>query len=124
KARAGGAKSSARAGRGNEQGDVRFTHPDRVYWPDVGVTKQQLADYYRAVWDVMAPHLVGRPLALVRCPDGTQGQCFFQKHASAGLADGHLHTVIDNKKRQVIAVDDIDGLMALVQAGVLEVHVR
>jgi bifunctional non-homologous end joining protein LigD len=104
--------------------EVKFTHPDRVYWADVGLTKQDLADYYRMVWDTMAPHVVGRPLALLRCPDGTEGQCFFQKHASAGLAEDDLRSVIDSKGRQVIAIDDLDGLLALVQAGVLELHVR
>jgi len=106
------------------EGDVRFTHPDRVYWVDVGITKQDLADYYRATWDFMAPHLVGRPLALVRCPEGTKGECFFQKHASAGLSEQKLRTVIDVKGRQIIAVEDLDGMLSLVQAGVLEVHVR
>jgi bifunctional non-homologous end joining protein LigD len=110
--------------KGWKDDDVRFTHPDRVYWVDVGVTKQDLADYYRSVWELMAPHVVGRPLALVRCPDGTKGQCFFQKHASAGLTEQNLHTVTDSKGRQVIAVDDLGGLLSLVQAGVLEVHVR
>ena len=104
--------------------DVRFTHPDRVYWADVGVTKQDLADYYRSVWDWMAPHIVSRPLALVRCPEGTSGQCFFQKHASAGLSEGNLRTVIDSNRRQVIAVEDLNGVLSLVQAGVLELHVR
>jgi bifunctional non-homologous end joining protein LigD len=104
--------------------DVRFTHPDRVYWVDVGVTKQDLADYYRNVWDWMAPHVKGRALALVRCPDGTKGQCFFQKHASAGLSEQNLHTVTDSNKRQILAVESIEGLLSLVQAGVLEVHVR
>ena len=103
---------------------VRLTHPDRVYWADAGVTKQDLADYYRAAWDWMAPQVVGRPLALVRCPDGTEGQCFFQKHASAGLSTKNLRAVIDSKGRQVIAVDDIEGVLSLVQAGVLEIHVR
>jgi bifunctional non-homologous end joining protein LigD len=117
-------RSSSRPAKGWKDGDVRFTHPDRVYWVDVGVTKLDLADYYRSVWDVMAPHVVGRPLALVRCPDGTKGQCFFQKHASAGLTEQNLHTVIDSKGRQIIAVEDLNGLLSLVQAGVLEVHLR
>jgi bifunctional non-homologous end joining protein LigD len=104
--------------------DVRFTHPDRVYWVDVGITKQDLADFYRDVWDWMAPQVKGRPLALVRCPDGTKGQCFFQKHASAGLSEQNLHTVVDANKRQILAVESLDGLLSLVQAGVLEVHVR
>ena len=107
-----------------DDSDVRFTHPDRVYWVDAGVTKQDLADFYRDVWDWMAPHVGGRPLALVRCPDGTKGQCFFQKHASAGLSEEHLRTVIDAKGRQIIAIESIEGLLSLVQAGVLEVHVR
>jgi bifunctional non-homologous end joining protein LigD len=110
--------------RNTNRSAVRFTHPDRVYWPDVGVTKQNLADYYRAVWPYMAPHLVNRPLALVRCPDGTKGECFFQKHASAGLTEQYLKTVIDKNRRQIIAVEDLEGLLSLVQAGVLEVHVR
>jgi bifunctional non-homologous end joining protein LigD len=123
KARPSGRKSSGRQTK-PENGEVRFTHPDRVYWVDVGVTKQDLADYYRSVWDWMAPQVVNRPLSLLRCPDGTAGQCFFQKHASAGLTEKNLRTVIDSKKRQIIAVENLDGLLSLVQAGVLEVHVR
>jgi bifunctional non-homologous end joining protein LigD len=116
------AHSSSR--RQESEGSVRFTHPDRVYWADVGITKQDLADYYRSVWDWMAPHIISRPLALVRCPDGTSGQCFFQKHASAGLSEQNLRTVIDRNRRQVIAVEDLNGVLSLVQAGVLELHVR
>jgi bifunctional non-homologous end joining protein LigD len=61
---------------------------------------------------------------LVRCPEGTKGECFFQKHASAGMSDEHLLSVTDTKRRQVIAIDSLEGLLSLVQAGVLEVHVR
>src|SRR3984893_5968965 len=122
KGRPSAGKSSTRRQEGRTE--VRFTHPDRVYWPDAGVTKQDLADYYRSVWDWIAPHLVSRPLALLRCPDGTSGQCFVQKHASAGLSEKSLRTVIDRKGRQIIAVEDLDGLLSLVQAGVLELHVR
>jgi bifunctional non-homologous end joining protein LigD len=118
-----GIRTKIGKGRAGE-GDGQLTHPDRVYWVDVGVTKQDLADYYRAVWSWMAPQVVGRPLALVRCPEGTKGQCFFQKHASAGLDAKALRTVIDRKGRQVIGIDDFDGLLSLVQAGVLEIHVR
>ncbi|HET7023401.1 MAG TPA: DNA ligase D [Xanthobacteraceae bacterium] len=127
--RASKTKPRARAhkppsGRQASPSEIRFTNPDRVYWADVGVTKQDLADYYRSVWDWMAPHIVSRPLALVRCPEGTSGQCFFQKHASAGLTEKNLRTVIDSNRRQVIAVEDLDGVLSLVQAGVLELHVR
>ncbi len=122
-AKAGQSKPATRS-TSQAGGAVRFTHPDRVYWEDAGVTKQDLADYYRSVWDLMAPHVVNVPLSLLRCPDGTAGQCFFQKHASAGLNDEMLRSVIDKKRRQVIAVENLDGLLSLVQAGVLEVHVR
>jgi bifunctional non-homologous end joining protein LigD len=115
---------ASRSNKAAPEGEVRFTNPDRVYWADVGVTKQDLADYYTSVWDLMAPHVVDVPLSLVRCPDGTKGQCFFQKHASAGINDELLRSVIDTKRRQVIAVENLDGLLSLVQAGVLEVHVR
>ena len=114
-------QSGARAARASE---VVLSHPERVYWPDVGVTKADLADYYRKVWPHMAPHVVGRALALVRCPDGIKGECFFQKHVSAGLSAENLRIVIDRNKRQVVAVDDLHGMLSLVQAGVLEVHVR
>jgi bifunctional non-homologous end joining protein LigD len=128
KARAGAKKTASRApareaASGNESA-VRFTHPERVYWADAGVTKQGLADYYRMAWPWMAPHVVGRPLALLRCPEGTKGECFFQKRASAGLDEKYLKTVIDKNRRQIIAVEDIEGVLSLVQAGVLELHVR
>jgi bifunctional non-homologous end joining protein LigD len=64
---------------------VKLTHPDRLYWADEGVTKEGLADYYAEVWRHAAPFLVGRPLALLRCPTGINGEKFFQKHAWKGL---------------------------------------
>lgn len=104
-------------------GKVRLTHPDRVYWQDAGVTKQDLADYYAKVWKWMKPHIVGRTLALVRCPEGAEGQCFFQKHARAGIPGEFLHLVPEDGDK-VISIDNLDGLTALVQGGVLELHVR
>jgi bifunctional non-homologous end joining protein LigD len=103
---------------------VRMTHPDRVYWEDAGVTKQGLAHYYVQVWDWIAPHVVGRPLALVRCPEGAAGECFFQKHASAGIDRKWLHLVREPDGDHVITIDDLDGLVSLAQAGVLEIHTR
>ena len=100
-----------------------LTHPDRIYWDDAGVTKRDLADFYVQVWKWMGPHLVGRPIALVRCPEGASGQCFFQKHARAGIPTEHLHLVAE-KGDKIISIDDLDGLIALVQGGVLEIHTR
>jgi bifunctional non-homologous end joining protein LigD len=103
---------------------VALTHPGRVYWDDVNVTKEMLAEYYEAVWDRMRPHVTGRVLALVRCPDGVSGQCFFQKHASSGIDQTHLLAVKEPDGEVSIAIDDVSGLVALAQSGVLEVHVR
>jgi bifunctional non-homologous end joining protein LigD len=102
---------------------VALTHPDRLYWPDVGVTKEGLADYYAEVWPHMTPFIAGRPLALLRCPDGINGPAFFQKHAWKGL-NRAIVTVNDPKEpgEPLISVSDLDGLMGLVQAAVLEIH--
>ncbi|MFY9686521.1 MAG: DNA ligase D, partial [Pseudolabrys sp.] len=110
------AKSIAVAG-------IRLTHPDRVYWDDTGITKQDLAEYYLKVWKWMRPHVAGRPISLLRCPEGISGQCFFQKHARAGIPVEHLH-LIPEKGDKIISVDDLDGIVALVQGGVLEIHTR
>ena len=112
-----GKKSSASAGA------ISLTHPERVYWEDAGITKRDLAEYYQSVWKWMAPHVVGRPISLLRCPEGASGECFFQKHASAGVSTKHLHEVSE-KGDKIISIDDLDGMLSLVQAGVLEVHVR
>jgi bifunctional non-homologous end joining protein LigD len=106
------------------QSSVKLTHPDRVYWPDAGVTKQGLADYYAEVWPFVAPFIVGRPLALVRCPDGIGGQTFFQKHAWAGL-NPNIVLVADPAEpsgEALISIRDFDGLIALVQSAALEIH--
>ncbi len=101
---------------------VKFTNPGRIYWPDIGFTKQDLADYYTAIWDWIAPHVVRRPLSLLRCPDGVGAECFVQKHAHTTFDRRRILTFDDNGE-EVIAIDNLEGLLALVQAGVLEVHV-
>ncbi|MBV8427597.1 MAG: DNA ligase D [Hyphomicrobiales bacterium] len=103
---------------------VKLTHPDRVYWPDVGVTKEGLADYYSQVWPRIGPFVTKRPLALVRCPAGVSGECFFQKHAWKGLnrAIRLARDPQDSSGEPILSIDDLDGLIALVQAAVLEIH--
>ncbi len=125
-AKTGQAKSGAgKSGKSHavEVAGVALSHPGRVYWDDAGVTKEMLAKYYTQVWDWMRPHIADRVLALVRCPDGAAGQCFFQKHASAGIDGTHLKSVPDDGDKS-IALDSVTGLVSLAQAGVLEIHVR
>lgn len=106
--------------RETHEGDVRLTHPDRVLWPEATITKADLAAYWRAMAEVALPHIGNRPLALVRCPDGAEGQCFFQKHASPGFPKP-IKTVRAGKE-EVLAIQDADGLVALAQMSVLEIH--
>ena len=88
------------------------------------MTKEGLADYYAEIWPYIAPYVAGRPLALLRCPEGIDGPKFFQKHVWKGL-NKHIRQIRDPKKKKdqpLIAIDDLDGLMGLVQSGVLEIH--
>jgi bifunctional non-homologous end joining protein LigD len=110
--------------RACSESTVKLTHPDRIYWPDSGVTKQRLADYYAEVWSRMAPFVVGRPLALVRCPDGIGGPKFFQKHAWKGV-NPHIEQIADPEDKdgeKLLRITDFDGLIALVQSAALEIH--
>ena len=104
--------------------DVHLTHPDRVFWPDVGVTKADLAEYYVSVWDWMKPHILGRALSLVRAPEGIGGETFFQKHIAANVKSSPLRRVVPGKDHDVIAVQTVEDLVALVQSAALEIHVR
>lgn len=103
---------------------VKLTHPDRLYWPDEGVTKEGLADYYAEVWRYASPYIVGRALALVRCPNGISGEQFFQKHAWKGLNPNIVlvHDPKDPPDERLISINDLDGLIGLVQSASLEIH--
>jgi bifunctional non-homologous end joining protein LigD len=120
------AKANAtRAGNASvDIANVRLTHPDKVFWPDAGVTKEDLARYYVDVWPFMAPHVVDRPLAIVRGPDGTAGEMFFQKHIAANIKQSPLRHAVTAKEHDVIAVEKLDDVIALVQSGALEIHTR
>lgn len=103
---------------------VKLTNPDRALWPDLGLTKQDLADYYAAAWPLMAPHITARPLAILRAPDGLAGKTFFQKHHLPGQ-DDNLTEMRDPRRSAsppLIVVNDLDGLIALAQISALEIH--
>jgi bifunctional non-homologous end joining protein LigD len=117
-------KAPAKKSASDEIAGVRLTHPDRVLYPDQGITKRLLAEYYVAVADRMLPHVADRPLSIVRCPDGTKGACFYQKHLSAGMA-GPVRTVPIKETSgtsDYVTISDVSGLVALMQFGVLEIH--
>jgi bifunctional non-homologous end joining protein LigD len=124
KRRAGKATASRTADSGdNVVGGITISHPDRLIYRAEHISKLQVARYYEQVADHMLPHIAGRPLALVRCPDGVGPACFFQKHAGKTLPKSVRETRISPKKEDtVLTVDTAEGLIALIQNGVLEIH--
>jgi bifunctional non-homologous end joining protein LigD len=103
---------------------VEITHPDKVLYPEQGITKRQLAGYYEEIADWILPHMERRPLTLVRCPRGRDKPCFYQRHIRESLHEA-IHTIGLKEGRSVaeyIWVDSLPGLMALVQMGALEIH--
>jgi bifunctional non-homologous end joining protein LigD len=118
--------AKASAGAAGEHAAVRLTHPEKVLDAASGMTKQMLADYYWAVAERMLPHIAGRPLSLVRCPEGVDKECFFQKHVSAMLPKEIETVQVPDKKtgklEPYITLHTREALAGLAQMGVLEVH--
>ena len=104
---------------------VPLTHPDRVLYPRLGLTKLDLARYLEAVSPRMLPHVLGRPVALLRCPRGTGQPCFYQRHwtvtGAAGVAAVPI-TEADGSREPCPVVRGEKGLISLAQHGVVEVH--
>ena len=102
---------------------AELTNPDRVLYPDIGLTKAALAAYYDEVAEWMLPHVRGRPLTLVRCPEGYQ-DCFYQKHANEKVprAIGRIEIEEDGESDTYMLAESREALLGLVQMGVLEVH--
>jgi bifunctional non-homologous end joining protein LigD len=105
---------------------IRLTHPDKVLDTETGLTKRELAEFYWAVASRMLPHVEGRPLSLVRCPDGAGKPCFYQKHVSHTLPPGVGAIDIPAKKtgalEPYITLSTAEALAGLAQMAVLEIH--
>ena len=116
--------SSVRDGA-EEIAGVRITHPDRVLYPDCGITKRDVIAHYLSVADLMLPHIADRPLSLVRAPRGVDGETFYQKHASEGWPDEFKAISIREKSGsdRYLYIEDERGLVAAAQMSVLELHI-
>ena len=98
---------------------VKLTHPDRLLW-DEGVAKQALAEFYAEIADWVLPHVAGRVLSAVRAPSGSNAKSFYAKHPWPGL--DQVRGVDVGEKEPMIAIDDLAGLINLVQGGTVEIH--
>ena len=104
---------------------VKISNPDRVIFPDSGVTKGQLADYYAAMAEPILRFAADRPLSLVRCPQGRAKKCFFQKHDAGTFGAAVKHVPVREKKggtEDYLYVDSAEGLLTCVQMGTIEFH--
>lgn len=103
---------------------ITLTNPDRIYYPDIGLTKLEVAQYYETVAPFMLPYVARRPISLVRCPEGIDKEHFFQRHAMKGMSKAVKQVPIPGgeSKKPYLYIDDEQGLFALVQIGVLEIH--
>ena len=112
-------------GRGEQGSGVVISSPDRVVFPELGMTKGALANYYEMIAEAMMPDLARRAISLVRCPQGRAKQCFFQKHDSGMFPDSVHHVEVaesDGKTEPYLYVEDSAGLLACVQMGTIEFH--
>lgn len=116
-------KTRSRTGKMTVAG-VKITHPERIVYSEQGVTKLQLARYYEEISHWILPHLASRPLSLLRCPEGSSEECFFQKHPRQTISGSVPRVQIEEKKgvKSYVYVQSAADIVALVQVGVLEFH--
>lgn len=104
--------------------EVAISHPDRVVYPELGITKGEVAAYYREIAPWLLAELAGRPVSVVRCPGGIGRKCFFQKHNTQDWGE-HVHAVPireSDGEAEYLSIDDAQGLLELVQMNVIEFH--
>jgi bifunctional non-homologous end joining protein LigD len=101
---------------------VRLSNPAKILYPEQGITKAVLADYYLAVAPRMLPHVADRPITMVRCPTGRGAKCFYQRHAGSGVLPQLGEVTIPGFDEPYLYITNAAGLVAMVQMGVLEIH--
>ena len=103
---------------------VKISHPERIIWPKLGIRKLELARYIEEIGEWLLPHVKNRPLSLVRCPDGAEGECFYQRHLMMGASPGNLQTVKRERssKGAYIYAATLDAVVSAVQNGAIEFH--
>lgn len=103
---------------------IGISHPDRVLYPEHGITKRRVAEFYERIATWIVPHVKGRPLTLVRCPEGITADCFFMKHSKVWAPPALRRVRIQERTKvgEYLIADSIEAVVSLVQMGVLEIH--
>src|SRR3954466_6473377 len=112
---------------GGGQNRVAFTHVDKVWFPEVGVTKGDVLQYYLGAADKLLPHLHDRPITLERMPDGVgEGKPrFWQKNTPDYYPSWGRRAELKNEDGKVVRyalVNDVDTLAYLVNQGAITFH--
>jgi len=104
---------------------VRLSNPDKVFWPDEGYTKLDLARFYDLVFPKLRPYVKDRMLSLERCPDGIKGNCFIQKDMPPGMPAGTPTKAIQHEKgtTNYVLGGKLETQLALVNLGCIAIHV-
>ena len=104
--------------------DIKITNPQRLVWPSLKISKGELIKYYDEVAQWILPHVSNRPLTLVRCPDGAEAECFYQRHLGMGASPGEIKTFkrLRSSKGYYIYIDSHRGLLSTIQNGAVELH--
>lgn len=108
----------------NKHKTKEITSPDKVLFKKEHITKKEVADFYKKIAKHMIPYLAERPLSLVRCPNGSTGNCFYQKHIAGNVPDSFQTFPVkeDNGEGIYFAIDSVEGLLELVQLNAFELH--
>jgi bifunctional non-homologous end joining protein LigD len=106
---------------------IAVSHPDKIFWPDEGYTKLDLVEYYNAIFPHLAPYVKDRILSLERCPDGMQGECFFQKQKPKGMPPGTptkriAHADNPAESTEYVVGGSLVTELALANLGCIAVH--
>jgi len=103
---------------------IRISHPDRLIYPELELSKLQLARYYEDIETWILPHVKGRPLTLIHCPAGIAGPCSYMRHGKVWGPTALRRVRIKEKTKvgEYLVADSIDGVVALAQMGVVEIH--
>jgi bifunctional non-homologous end joining protein LigD len=120
-------KADKMAGRtGPVVAGVRISSPDRPVFRQPVITKLELAQYYQTAGPRMVRLAGHRPVSLLRCPEGTTSQCFFQKHAGAGFPDALKQIEItesSGERAPYMYLKTAAGLVGAAQMGTVEFHI-
>jgi bifunctional non-homologous end joining protein LigD len=114
--------------RRSKPGPASISNPDKIFWPQEGYTKLDLANFYRDVFPLLRPYVNDRILTLERCPDGMDGECFYQKEKPQGMPPGTPTKRIANatgarRATNYVVGGALETQLAMVNLGCIAVHV-